>query len=510
MKRLFYTINTISPVVLSSTGNANNVVYTKDFIPGAVVRGMLAGRYIQKNRLGADAHKNPVFYAWFLGNEILFRNAYIAPNFHFDQSYPAPLSIQHEKYDKKQIYDLLRENPEYVTKSFAGYLSPNDSSLTIAETKRKLNYHHERNSDKGVVKSGIFFNYESVDANQIFQGEIAGPEKELIRLKDFFENEKSFYIGRSKNNQYGRIHFDIKNELHPFPEKVHFANSTIALLMMSPAIICNDCGFSTTDVDVLEKTLQKILGNGITISKSFFKKGEIENYVSVWKLRKPDEVCFKEGSCFLLEGIKENQGSILKDLQEKGIGERTQEGYGQIKFFKILPTQIEELSHEIDDRQEPDEFPEQTQLILKEMVEDIIKEQVYNLATKEADSFDKIPKNSLLGRLEYMVKERKFNVQEFEQLNETAKKQLEKSISQNTNLFSFINEKLKKSFLLKDVLKESNPKVNFVKEMRKNPRLETYFNSLESTDELRDLYFKNFLVFMRKKGETGENRNSYS
>ncbi|MFW6172255.1 MAG: RAMP superfamily CRISPR-associated protein [Elusimicrobiota bacterium] len=501
MKRVTYTIKVISPLVLSVSGNANNVVYTKDYIPGSVIRGMLAGRYIQKKKIRNDAHKDNDFYNWFLGEKILFRNAYVT---NFDKkntnnkSIPTPLSLQHKKYNKSNKFDLLRQKPLMATKGISGYISPINFSQINLTVRKRLNYHHQRDPRKGIAKSGIFFNYESIEPNQIFKGEIIGQENHLNKLMSFFQNENIFFIGRSKNSQYGKINFEFQEGHESFRLNIKLNQKDVALVMVSPVIIFNENGFSTTDVNDIERVIQKYLGNNISITKSFIKQREIENYVSVWRLRKPNEVCFKEGTCFLLEGIEKKQEALLQSLQEEGIGERINEGFGQIRFFNQIPTQIS------DDRESvlayDHEYPEQTQLILKEIIRNIIKDEIKRAAVREADSFTKLPSKSLMGRLEYMHKTGNLNISEIEQLKETAKNQLENSRNDNANLFEFIKQKLEESFSTKELLSNVNPKTDFVREIiKENVDLQSFLESLDSSVKLRDLYFQNFLIFLRKK-----------
>lgn len=47
--RLTYRITTLSPLVLSKTGSEGFLVNTRDFIPGTVILGMCAARYIQRH-----------------------------------------------------------------------------------------------------------------------------------------------------------------------------------------------------------------------------------------------------------------------------------------------------------------------------------------------------------------------------------------------------------------------------------------------------------------------------
>ncbi|MBI5207063.1 MAG: hypothetical protein HY934_04650 [Candidatus Firestonebacteria bacterium] len=121
------------------------------------------------------------------------------------------------------------------------------------------------------------------------------------------------------------------------------------MTLISDAIIYNKQGFSTTKETDLIDELKITLGDNIKINKAFIKTGETENFVSIWKLRRPSETCFQMGSCFLINGLISSDKAKLLELEKNGIGERRGEGFGRIifNFQKVEKLDIETKEDEM-------------------------------------------------------------------------------------------------------------------------------------------------------------------
>jgi len=335
MKSLKFHITTLSPLLITNNTGDLNMVSTKEYISGTAILGALAGIYIKKNNL-EDAHKNNDFYKWFLDGSLKFTNAYIVSiddKKNINDNLPIPISIQKNKDDETDIYDLLfsedKEIADKTTKIIGGFGKIEKDLLYEQNVKKSLNFHHERDCDTGTTQKGMIFNYESIDSGQTFEGAIIGEGNDLKTLYTSFGKSFETNIGRSRSAQYGKVNFEFLND-KPEDIPVNSASGEITLTLISDTIIYNEHGFSTTDKRDFEKALTDKLGHSVEIKKAFIKTGEIENFVSVWKLRKPTETCFLMGSCFLISEIDANNLEKLKELQISGIGERTHEGFGRV------------------------------------------------------------------------------------------------------------------------------------------------------------------------------------
>ncbi len=460
MQKLKYRITTSAPILIADTRGGNNYVTTFDFIPGNTVLGMFAGKYVKLNSLGNAAHIDDNFRKFFLSNELQFTNAYIISKNDRNEilnNYSIPFSIQHNKNNKGNVFDLLfqeaEENGEKIqTNAFNEYGMINGKTINYQPVKKSLSFHHERDPITGSTKKGLIFNYESINEKQIFEGYILGEESNLEKFHSEFEESFMVRIGRSKNVQYGKVNFDFIGEVEKSNSEIpdhKIENTTdVTLTFLSDVILFNENGFSTTDPSVLLSYLQDKTNSSVKIegTKYFTKDNIIENYVSVWKLKRASEVSFKAGSCFKLTGVKDP--NKLKELQKEGVGERKNEGYGRI----IFNYQRGEINHSVNFSEQnrqvskplfpiPDIAKEKMKMIVQDL---IIRQARYNAIIDENSFTDKkslAKSKSLVSRLESFVKESKdkaeFN-KNLQQLRSTAKNKLESCRMGNKTFFDWM------------------------------------------------------------------------
>lgn len=345
MHQMQYTIRTLSPVLLTSISGDTNIVSTLDYIPGSVIRGIFAQKYIEKKDLKFEAHKDELFYNCFLGSRLSFTNAYLSKS--KDKNiiyyYPTPLSIQSEKRDENKIYDLIKkENRDEQTKYVGKYCALRGNSIDLLHASKSINFHNTRsNRIKGCSDDGSIYNYESLDPQQEFSGRIIGEKEVLEALFRSFGKCMDINIGRSKNIQYGKAKFTfISDKPEEFSSEVNTFKSdniddaTFTVTLLSSAIIYNQFGFSSASLTDFKVYLAEYLAidpENIKIEKVFKKAETNENFISIWQIKRPSETAIKAGSCFKIEikGINNKIKELLIELQKTGIGERTNEGFGR-------------------------------------------------------------------------------------------------------------------------------------------------------------------------------------
>lgn len=505
MHRLRYSITSLSPLLFPINVGDTNMVATIDYIPGSAIMGFFAGRLIQKKPISSDAHKDNSFRSWFLKGALRFTNAYIVAvdkdgNFH--KNFPIPLSVQQEKDDESRIHDLLYadEDFENQTSIIEGFGRIEAERLYKKTVKKSLNFHHQRDPNTGTSKKGIIFNYESIDADQIFEGNILGGKEDLKEFLNLFKGQQVAYLGRSKNAQYGKVSFKIISES---PEEfvsemdaVETGSGKISLTLLSNTIIHNSNGFPTTDT----KELERQLGDSIKIERSFIRTGDIESFVSVWRLKKPSEICFLAGSCFLVE-IHENAKDRLLELQKNGIGERRGEGFGRIVFGWQKEDELkkDEIKEKKPEKPTGD-IPDKTKEIIQTIVKESIKGQIELNALQEVKWFireeqkDKgLPSKSLIGRLEAMSQALSKDgfCSALNELRKPAKDKLEKCNNKRQTLFEFLKskqfeadiEKIKKDLKVENLCKEAHftpeSDTGYIAELYK-AYLSTFFSSMRT------------------------------
>lgn len=452
MHCLKYHIITRSPVTISAISGDTNMVTTERHIPGSTVLGLLAKQLIGKQDLGRLAHQNNEFYQWLLAGSLKISNAYIFWRDEADsefEHYPTPFSIEQEKHGD-EVYDRLFTEPEQA-KHVGDFCKLQDGFVQTRSVETGINFHHARDREKGVSKEGLIFNYESLVADQTFAGTIFGEKDDLQNLLQRCGNGWRSHIGRSRNAQYGAVEFAFLDGPEPVQNRIVWPvddegnpQHLISMTLLSDLILYNACGFSTTDVGELEIVLQKQLGE-VKVEMAFVKKAEMENFVSIWRLKKPSEVCFAAGSTFLL-ALSPEKAEALTTIQETGLGERTNEGFGRCAFgLQTQPNLIKRDEAKEEAKQETPKPvgkpPANIRRIITTIVQRIICERITTKAIDAQADFEHLPSNALIARLHALAKTagtRADFVFTLNKLRNIATKQLRQCLSRDCNLLEYL------------------------------------------------------------------------
>ena len=473
MKQIKFSIILENPILLTKMAGDMNTVESMDYITGTSILGFFAGLYLKD--VGSA---NDEFYSIFFRDKVIFPNSYIS--IQGEECYPIPFSIQKKKDNPDKIYDLLITE-ETMTSPVRGFGNIEADYLKEAQINKTLHFHQERDRKKGFSKQGIIFNYQSIDEGQVFKGALIGEESYLQKLKSLISSDKPLYIGRSKTAQYGKVSLEM-GEVEDFKSTTDTSKMPVTMTMLSDTILYNKNGFSEVKTSLMEEEL------GVKVLNSFVRKDIFENFISVWRAKKPMENVFKMGTCFLLDKLPEK----YKDLEVFGIGERVSEGFGRVVFNL----------QNIGEFRVPDKEPPltlQTNLtdlakqILVKNIEDKIKEKIILYAYEDASTFNNnSPNNSLISRLMGFLYTQQSFEENLKKLREIAIKQLENCNNGNVTL---------REFLQKIDERVETHKKNSLKELNKFIVKGTDFNS--DSPHLKKLYLKSFFTQMRRQNKTG-------
>lgn len=450
MKTIKYKIRTTDPIIISSESGNQFMVPTKEFIPGGVILGALAAKYLSEGKLA-----DQTFDDLFVNGKVSYSNAYKTNKINeaYSVTYPLPLSIHHIKNNESQILDLMYSEPEEQTKPVNGFGIIEGEKLFKVTVYKSTNPHHERNYRTGSTKSGIFYNYESINKDQVFEGIIEGEENLIKDITALLTAFSEIRVGRSRSTEYGKVSitFEESNGNSGSSEndiKLN-ADQTISLTLLSDVILYNENGVSTGDIANLEKYLKEKISEDCQIVKSFLKTEEIENYVSVWKLKKFSEIALKAGSCLLLK-VSENVLGKLKLLQDIGIGERKHEGFGRIAFGlqrpqeKLQKIKVEKTNSSEEPSGEVSKLVAEKSLeLVKEYLNKVTAVEALKIVAENRDSVKKKITSSQIGRLEGFVKISNDNegfIKMVKNLRKTSKDKLTGCNFNNTHLFNFLTE----------------------------------------------------------------------
>ncbi len=523
MYKLGYQIKNLSPLIITTNVGDVNMITTVEYIPGSSLLGAFAARYIPGNRLnGPEAHKEETFNNLFLSNGLVFTNAYICS---IDEkgktidekektikNLPIPLSIHHEKGEEETFYDLLLDcdidDRQMVMAGGFGHFK--GDNLFREPVKKRINFHHRRDPQRGTSEEGVIFNYRCIEAGKVFEGNILGSKENLDRFLTHFEKESILYLGRSRNSQYGKSRFEIISSSPEAyygerdaqnPDNINeYDSGKLTLTLHSNTIIYNDCGYSTVDPNDLERVLKRDITGDLKITKSFIRTGFVESFVSVWKMRMPSDRCFLPGSCFMLEGIPREKHHRLIELQKSGIGERRGEGLGRVVFGLQNKETLKADKHKKRKTGRPvsSEAPGETKKIVTNLSKELIKRFVEKKALLDAADFDveKLPSKSTTGRVEAMAKtqDRDQFQKSLERLRKTAKDQLEHCRNSSHTMYEFLtSHRVEISQILNDKFFSDTKLREFSSEAGYDPE-----NDMDLERELFILYYKTFFGALRR------------
>lgn len=393
MYKIDFEIETLSPVIISSASNSTVMTSTHSEISGSIIRGVLAKKYIVEKNLQTP-HLDENFKKFFCGN-LKFLSA--TPKILNRRSFILPLSLQSGKKgtdDANKILDLLtvQEIPKGY-KSFRGYGIIDGKKIFKAAVKKNISLHMSRNLENerlsGKSEEGHIYNYESLDAGQIFCGEIIGSQSELEKFVEILNLKNvsmNIFVGKSRFTQYGKCKITFGDI-----EKINLPSvrEKIFLLMESPLISEEDYFIDAEKVlqkEIVDE-LNKIFGENIfSLGKIFASAVEIENFVTHWAMKRPRVLALSAGTIFELKTSKilnDEKSKIFAEKIFSGFGTRTEEGFGQVRFWQTQNFTYEEIKK--SEPEKPKTFSEVTLKTAKKILLAHCLEQIRIYAYDDAE-----------------------------------------------------------------------------------------------------------------------------
>lgn len=434
--RLPFTVTLLSPVLVTQPRGEQNTVATREYLPGSLIRGLLAGRLIRARGLGCDAHLDSDFRDFFLNGKVLFGPAWPAAGGREFQ--PAPLSLHAEKGavletgSDTEIHDLFNGEPAVKTKALGGFVCESSSKVEKISVRRRFFFHNARSEDRALGHSeegGIFY-YESLDGGQEFAGCLRGPRDILCSLKEAVSQGGVFEdsVGRSRTAQYGRVSFrfgdpgggqqgSAPGTVHPGGESEESGPGEgtrvgeFQLVALSPLIFYDPgTGFPVVSESLLQASLEKRLGVGLVVENSFAATAPVESFVGAWKCRTPREQAFREGSVFRfrVNGGKTVPSVLLRKLEEEGLGEKRALGFGRVRLIPDTGEKLSGRSYKPAIPDTPPPFPGEMEPLLREILSGALIRRLEADAAGDAKEHhdarknDTLP-NHLIGRLEALL-----------------------------------------------------------------------------------------------------------
>ena len=219
---------------------------------------------------------------------------------------PTPLSLNRNVQQDRLQSSVSRRPIDVKTDPVGAFCAFEGSHLIVEAPEKELHFHHTRTDRlQGAVRKGSYSVLRRSAQVRSFAGQILGEQQELEKLKAFFGNRFQASLGRSRSAQYGQVEMELGaietagtaaqawNDLSGEKE--------VVIQLTSPAILRNELGFPDASVETFRKYLAEALGSEqFDIEQCFARTETVENYVAVWKLKRPADHALTAGSTFLL------------------------------------------------------------------------------------------------------------------------------------------------------------------------------------------------------------------
>jgi len=335
------------------------------FIPGSAMRGAIADMYLKK--FGMDSDFNHIF----LSGDNIF--PYLYPSTLDAISYVIPstaVSCKRESgFNNHGVKDTLFlkgalaiikgdaviETENFYRcnkcanelKPFTGFWNGDLSNPSSIKSEKIIMMHSGIDRTTGTVAKNILFGIEAVEPmrSPYMSGILKLSDRAFSKLTDLIS--LPIFMGKAKTRGYGELKLsiesfnkEIKNDLIAWSDKFKFFSKKIfgvdlhgfyfSISLQSDAIILDK--FLRYSPNLEDDLIQ--LRDTELIIKSV-KMTKIRGWNYIYRLPKFDEWAIEKGAVYLYRynGVDlEKYIQALREIEEKGIGIRKEEGFGKIKI----------------------------------------------------------------------------------------------------------------------------------------------------------------------------------
>lgn len=376
MKRFRIVAQLREPLVVARRSEAANAYETLPVVPGTAVLGALATRAARKLNLRKSKVTPTEFVQLFLRDAVQTSHLTLAA-FNEEELSPtitAPRAFfQCENYAAFQtgkggvrhtLHNGLTGKPPAQcsvpgcggkVKAVTGFVQVNHAQLLFTPQKRE-EMHIKMERDTGRAQEGDLYEYIALEAGQWLTGELqcdAGVWPRLKALTGLVPDKKlEIRLGKASRRGYGLLDFvlveiEADEAATPvlLPLKTRLANTkieasptdlTVSLLLLSDTVLLDTWGRYYTGFD--EAWLQNALSGvaqSVTVDEQYCSSRLVDSFNGHRRLPRWRDEAIESGSVAQITIKTDDMSALLarlKELELKGIGWRTAEGFGQVAF----------------------------------------------------------------------------------------------------------------------------------------------------------------------------------
>lgn len=312
----------------SQPGQTDTVLY----IPGSTIRGLVI-HALTEDKQNFEGMKKLLF-----SDKIHFMNAYVKKNgkalipsfkgFYEDKK------VHKEKKEIENVVVNRTVSPGTKRAALGHYCYPEGDCIVYADVAVETNL----NINRGREGAKTVFRSQYICQGQYFSGYItfddSVTEDMIQKIQGVFSDV--VYVGNSRCSGYGAcrcVKAEIQDGIPYAGLREKADRNRFYLVLLSNMTMRNHCG-QMTGIDL--NTLAGELGcDSLKLVRCATSVAEVQGYNRSWRGPVPSMVMYEAGSVFCLEteGGETISAERFTALEEKGIGIRKNEGFGQILFF---------------------------------------------------------------------------------------------------------------------------------------------------------------------------------
>jgi CRISPR-associated protein Csx10 len=330
--RIYYTLTTIDPIIVSQNNATTNNHECLDYIPGSAILGALAAQYYAT--LSAEQS-----WSTFHCGKVQFSPCY--PVVNNEIAYPTPASWNYDKIRADNIIEDGKYNFSLLTNHSAHSFTRDDSIQykqcrtgfvnsqgDIAKVQMGNSTKTALDERTGSAKESQLFAYSFIESNQTFSGwiELKDNDQEIDdAIRNFLNSD--IRIGRSRNTEFGRVKLAEVKVQHPANNENN--NNELVLWCLSDCEFINNAGLPTLTPS--GESIYPTLKNAkLSRNKSFIRSVKTSHFNQKRQGLDTEQVLISKGSVltYQLESpLTQNQ---LHEINTSSVGINQQMGFGWI------------------------------------------------------------------------------------------------------------------------------------------------------------------------------------
>ncbi len=379
MNKYYLGLTLKSPSIIGDVKKETYFLNTQNVIPGSVIRGAVA-EYLKIKKEDIKEFIKDIKFGFFKPTKAITAHSLplpltslsckikkgFKPKSHGIMDALIPMLVYKEikKMGGKFIVPLIfrcfeDENCGSILDKISGFYIK-EKNYEIIETKRESQTKTAINRKTKTAQEGMLYSVSALSPGITFTGWIEAPEDKIKLLKEAISE---IGIGGLTTRGFGEVKIEdinfndiesIEERLQEFNEKIKGVWTSLKELLVNKGNIPSEPSGKYFTIDVISPAIlrdkigfltlkfEESIGNDVDYVAHFASYEFISGWSTAWGLPKHTFYGAKSGSVYVYK-TKELSNSLiekLKKMEIQGIGEKTDEGYGEILICHLFHKEV--------------------------------------------------------------------------------------------------------------------------------------------------------------------------